>query len=223
MNQGKVYIMRNPAFKDNILKVGKTTRTSEARAKELGKPTGVPDNFVVLHEQFFEDCDKAENDIHELLKPYRYKLNKEFFEVDLAIAVKFLDSLKIKELEEKIEDILFENKALEKLISKMPSKPYVEMLQKSILNKQFSPEVAIEIWNNLSNGIKTFYVKDNEAQMSEQVQIFVEDLIVDEKKELFYEILQTPQILNNFKNIENMTFQEFNNEIVDILDYFYKV
>lgn len=219
MNQGKVYIMRNPAFKDNILKVGKTTRTSEERAKELGKPTGVPDNFIVLHEQTFEDCDKAENDIHELLKPYRYRLNKEFFEVDLAIAVRFLDDLKIKELEEKIRILELKEETLREAIKEAPSKLYMDMLKDSLLKRPVNDEYTLNLWCKLPLSIKHFNMKDTSDQVKEQVAEYIENLDLTDEKELFLEILKDDNIYLPKTQIENMNFKQFSDNLTEILEY----
>jgi hypothetical protein len=39
---GWVYIMRNPAFKENLLKIGRSSRPPLERAKELGASTSAP-------------------------------------------------------------------------------------------------------------------------------------------------------------------------------------
>ena len=41
-----VYVLNNPAFKDNLYKIGLTTRTPENRAKELCT-TGVPIDYNI--------------------------------------------------------------------------------------------------------------------------------------------------------------------------------
>ena len=76
--QGFVYVMSNPAYKKELLKVGFTTKTPEKRAKELFQ-TGVPDEFVVKYKAEFEDAKKAETQIHSLLKGCRYNERREFF------------------------------------------------------------------------------------------------------------------------------------------------
>ena len=49
MAQGFVYILVNPAF-PGYIKVGKTTKTPEERAKELSAATGVPTPFIVAYD-----------------------------------------------------------------------------------------------------------------------------------------------------------------------------
>lgn len=85
---GKIYILRNPAFKDRLVKIGLTTRTTEIRASELSKPSGIPSDFEVLFEEDVLNVNQAENIVHQKLKKYRHNLKREFFDVPLKIAVK---------------------------------------------------------------------------------------------------------------------------------------
>lgn len=63
MAEGFIYILTNPAFKDGLLKIGKTTRTPSKRAREMST-TGVPAEFEVSFEIQTLDCDYAEALIH---------------------------------------------------------------------------------------------------------------------------------------------------------------
>lgn len=85
---GKIYILRNPSFKDAIVKIGRTADLSENRAKQISSATGVPLNFEVLYEEDVVDCILAEKLIHQKLEDYRVNSRREFFEVPLKIAVK---------------------------------------------------------------------------------------------------------------------------------------
>jgi hypothetical protein len=48
-DKGYIYILINPYFK-GLVKIGKTTRSSEERALELSKHSGIPAEFVVAYE-----------------------------------------------------------------------------------------------------------------------------------------------------------------------------
>ncbi len=87
MVNGSIYIMRNSSFREeNMLKIGRTTRTAKRRAKEL-YTTGLPVAFDVVYEEDVSDCVLAEKLIHEKLKHYRYKKQREFFILPLNQAV----------------------------------------------------------------------------------------------------------------------------------------
>ncbi|MCO6413221.1 MAG: GIY-YIG nuclease family protein [Thiogranum sp.] len=66
-----------------LIKIGKTTRTPEERAKELSASTGVPIPFVVAFYESFRDCSLAEEYVHAMLDGYRHSEDREFFAVEL--------------------------------------------------------------------------------------------------------------------------------------------
>lgn len=81
---GYIYVLINNAM-ENLVKVGKTSRDAESRAKELSSVTGVPTPFTVAFDAFFEDCSVAEDYVHKQLENMGYRLssNREFFQAPL--------------------------------------------------------------------------------------------------------------------------------------------
>lgn len=88
MNSGYVYILTNESM-EGLIKIGKTKRDSQSRAREL-QDTGVPTPFHVAFEIFCDDCDSVEKDIHEKLDQYRVRSNREFFKYSLDNAIAML-------------------------------------------------------------------------------------------------------------------------------------
>lgn len=86
--QGYVYILLNSSL-PGLVKVGKTTKQPEARARELHQ-TGVPSPFVVAYSEFVSDCDALELQIHTELDEYRESSRREFFRIDSTSAIKLL-------------------------------------------------------------------------------------------------------------------------------------
>ncbi|MGE0267121.1 MAG: GIY-YIG nuclease family protein [Candidatus Omnitrophota bacterium] len=84
---GKIYILRNPYHKDAIIKIGRTSRISETRAKEISSGTGIPSEFEVLYEEDVFDSILAENLIHKRLDLNRINKKREFFNIPLKKAV----------------------------------------------------------------------------------------------------------------------------------------
>jgi len=82
--KGFLYVLINPTI-EGLVKIGKTARDPQSRAKELSAATGVPAPFVVAYDEYFNDCDKAEQFVHTRLeiKGYRVSNNKEFFKAPL--------------------------------------------------------------------------------------------------------------------------------------------
>jgi hypothetical protein len=85
---GFVYIMSNPSFVPNLIKIGKSDRDPMTfRAGELAS-TGVPEPFVVEYFAFVTDHHKLEKKLHERLSARRRRGNREFFDCPLQGAIK---------------------------------------------------------------------------------------------------------------------------------------
>ena len=87
-DNGYIYVLINPSMQ-NLVKIGKTKRTPEERAKELSSTTGVPVPFIVAYSDFFQNHSKAEEHIHTVLetKGYRVSKSREFFEIPIKDAI----------------------------------------------------------------------------------------------------------------------------------------
>ena len=88
---GWVYVMRNPAFREPILKIGKTKRPPMLRAAELGAATAVPEGFQLIYFVHVSNHHNAEKMVHHALAAHRKSTSKEFFDVPLGTACKALD------------------------------------------------------------------------------------------------------------------------------------
>jgi len=91
MESGYVYILTNPSYPPNLLKIGMTTRRASDRAREMFEgATGVPTRFKVVFEHPVSNCALAEQLVHSRLAHYRQIEYREFFEVELNEAIKVL-------------------------------------------------------------------------------------------------------------------------------------
>jgi hypothetical protein len=88
---GYVYILINPAFPD-LIKIGRTSKTSESRALELST-TGTPDKFVVVFDVLVDNCIEVESEMHAIFSSSRYAENREFFRVPVKKAIATLQSI----------------------------------------------------------------------------------------------------------------------------------
>jgi len=108
-NPGYIYILYNPSV-EGFVKIGKTTKDPQERAKELSTATGVPSPFIVVYEAFFQDCTSAELFVHTLLNDKRVSNNKEFFRTSVTEAVNAIIQAKNKlSSEPSSDDISEEN------------------------------------------------------------------------------------------------------------------
>jgi hypothetical protein len=89
---GYVYILVNPAF-PYYVKIGKTTKDPEMRAKELSSGTGIPAPYGVAWDALVSNCDEVERLIHQRLAHARARSDREFFAIPLRKAVSILTEI----------------------------------------------------------------------------------------------------------------------------------
>jgi hypothetical protein len=88
---GWVYIMRNPAFRELLLKIGQSSRPPMLRALDLSSATAVPQDFEIIYFVHVADRHQAEQYVHAELGSYRASPGKEFFSAPLVEAIEALD------------------------------------------------------------------------------------------------------------------------------------
>jgi len=71
------------------LKIGRTSRDTRARARELST-TAVPGRYQVAFDVFAEDSETLEHKVHTALEDFRVDRNREFFEYPLDKAIRLL-------------------------------------------------------------------------------------------------------------------------------------
>lgn len=87
--QGYVYILTNPSFREDWVKIGKSSRPVDVRSKELDN-TAVPLPFEIYATLRTSKYDKVEKQIHkqiDRLTDLRIRQNREFFNVAPEIAL----------------------------------------------------------------------------------------------------------------------------------------
>lgn len=83
MNENKeqyVYVMSNPSFPADVLKIGWTKISPNIRAKNL-HTTGIPTPFIVEYVIITPEGSKLEKKIHNHIKSYRVNNKREFFKI----------------------------------------------------------------------------------------------------------------------------------------------
>lgn len=90
MAKGTVYILTNEWFKEDCVKIGKSSRDVDVRANDL-YTTGVPVPFEIYALLNTESYERAEKMIHNMLEPLGFRINpkREFFQVtpDKALGI----------------------------------------------------------------------------------------------------------------------------------------
>jgi hypothetical protein len=92
MEKGYIYVLINPSMK-GMVKIGKTNRNPEDRAKELSAGTNIPFQFQVGYDILVSDIDLAEKKVHKKLEKFRVANNREFFEISLREAVDVINKV----------------------------------------------------------------------------------------------------------------------------------
>lgn len=105
MSKGYVYILRNECM-PGLVKIGRTTRSVEARAKEISDGTGVPMAFEIVDSFLFPDCELGELQAHEKLHEKRLSTNREFFHAGPFDAVQVVEDLQREMVEAWVEDFI---------------------------------------------------------------------------------------------------------------------
>lgn len=86
---GYVYILTNPSFREDWVKIGKSSRPVDVRSKELDN-TAVPLPFEIYATLRTEKYDKVEKQIHkqiDRLTDLRIRQNREFFNIAPSVAL----------------------------------------------------------------------------------------------------------------------------------------
>ncbi|WP_417237826.1 GIY-YIG nuclease family protein [Bizionia sp.] len=96
MKKGFIYILSNNSLKSDLLKIGKKTKKTTDRSKQLSASTSIPENFKVEDEFEFADLNWAEKEIHNSLSKYRYNKKREFFTCDFKVAKQVIVETQIK-------------------------------------------------------------------------------------------------------------------------------
>ncbi|MCG6112886.1 MAG: GIY-YIG nuclease family protein [Paracoccus sp.] len=89
MTKGYVYVLTNPTM-PGVVKIGKTTRSVEQRARELYH-TGVPARFAIAGQVCSPDCADMERTVHKFFAEKRVTQQREFFRISDQAALTFLN------------------------------------------------------------------------------------------------------------------------------------
>ena len=95
MEKGYVYILTNPAFKENWVKIGKSSRPVDVRSKELDN-TSTPLPFEIYATIETEKYSEVEVMMHQSIERFtdlRIRKNREFFNVSPENALEIMKSI----------------------------------------------------------------------------------------------------------------------------------
>jgi hypothetical protein len=89
---GIIYVLYGADKHSELVKIGKSAFDVAKRAAELWT-TGMPNPLQIAYSVFVADIDNAEAAVHDRLRPYRYRRDREFFAVPIEDAIATLESV----------------------------------------------------------------------------------------------------------------------------------
>src|SRR5574344_2966532 len=95
MEKGYVYILTNPSFREDWVKIGKSSRPVNVRSKELDN-TSVPlpfEIYATLKTKKYEAVEKLIHKTIDRLSDLRIRQNREFFNVQPHVALDILKDI----------------------------------------------------------------------------------------------------------------------------------
>ena len=137
-----VYVLSNPAMPEYI-KIGRTTRDNlEKRIKDLSRPTGVPEAFVLLYAVEVDDAGKVEKAFLKAFADDRKNPKREFLKMAPEPILTLLEAFaKSEDLSESIrEKVLDETTSTEE---KLAQQTFVAEINERRSNLRFS-EIGIQ-------------------------------------------------------------------------------
>lgn len=119
MKKGFIYILSNDSLKENLFKIGKTSKQTEDRNKQLSSSTSIPEKFKIEAEFEFSDINWAERKIHAKLSKYRYNTKKEFFNCEFDTAKQVILETQIIDKQKEILDLKNELKSTQSIFNNL--------------------------------------------------------------------------------------------------------
>ena len=121
--EGFVYILTNPSFREDWVKIGKSSRPVDIRSKELDN-TAVPlpfEIFATLKTVKYSEVEKVVHKMIDRLTDLRIRQNREFFNVDPQVALDILRDM-AKMLDDGEVTVYRNNKPLKEGEQTVPTK-----------------------------------------------------------------------------------------------------
>ena len=139
MLSGFIYILSNPSF-GGLLKIGRSDFDPAKRKAEL-ETTAVPDAFKIEYYAYVENHNKLEYKIHNALKEYRPKANREFFNCNIHLAIETIRRVSGQQLKYEENNVPEEKTiTLSKIIGNKSTLKQDTILLDKIVDKQNQAE-----------------------------------------------------------------------------------
>lgn len=147
---GYVYILTNPSFKEDWVKIGKSSRPVDIRSKELDN-TAVPlpfEIYATLKTVKYEQVEKLIHKTIDRLTDLRIRQNREFFNVPPAKALDILKDISTTLDDAVIDEVYLGDGRMDKSQSKV--------LGQELDNKKHRPRFRFSMVNIPIGAVLTF-------------------------------------------------------------------
>ena len=207
--QGYVYILTNPSFKDDWVKIGKSSRPVDVRSKELDN-TAVPLPFEIYATLKTAKYNEVEKQIHkqiDRLTDLRIRQNREFFNIrpDLALDIfrdvaTLLDDAEIEVINK--EEVVCEVVKECKTTNKEDNPLYLFWVDFINYNKPNGPYAnampTIDHWKSKgTNGIPGSTVDICVNKSRAKVEIYINSGSKERNKEIFDKLFEHKEQLES--------------------------
>lgn len=203
MKSGYVYILTNPSFKDNWVKIGKSSRPVDIRSKELDN-TAVPLPFEIFATMMTSKYNEVEKLVHKTidrLTDLRIRQNREFFNVspqtaldifrdiahaiDDAVIIEYEDNSPIDPETDKVSTLSCAQHVTD--TGKLQLQFWTEFNKNSYKNSEFSHNFKLrkvfpQHWYDLSVGLSGLHIC---LTVSRQKKEITAGIYIDNDKGLY--------------------------------------
>lgn len=203
--EGYVYILTNPSFKEDWVKIGKSSRPVDVRSKELDN-TAVPlpfEIFATMKTAKYNEVEKLVHKTIDRLTNLRIRQNREFFNVDPQVALDIfrdiamaIDDAEINEYENNLP-INPETDTIDKTIkgalsdtSEIQLKFWKEFNTQAVNHTTFFKEFSIrkaypQHWYDLSIGSSEYHICLTASRQKHELSA---GLYISNNKQLYYHL-----------------------------------
>ena len=179
---GYVYILTNPSFREDWVKIGKSSRPVDVRSKELDN-TSVPLPFEIFATMKTAKYNEAEKLVHRYIERFtnlRIRNNREFFNVkpEEALNIFYDVAMLLDDAEIKL------SKKRKSISSTIPEEPKSEIKDKDLTIADLAGKITIILNGKVSyksrfgfDVVKEYLNKHPETTMTALKTIFTDDLL----------------------------------------------
>ncbi|MBR2932431.1 MAG: GIY-YIG nuclease family protein [Rikenellaceae bacterium] len=233
--KGNVYILTNPSFREDIIKIGITSGTVEKRMKEL-HTTGVPtpfEEYASFQTNKYKDVERFMHRSLSLLADNRINPNREFFNIKPEVALEYF--YQIQELLGEGEIISHNERAENDMSDVIKRQAYRDMNEWLEDNNRENLRQVIESFSSIGYGyhlgtsdLRIDYTPQNSKKAHNCLMLLGKRDYASLQPSELYKLAEVcganPQIVTDFlENLRPYLAKEQKHQPYDILTGYYNI